>query len=92
MSEKKVNTTKDAKEGQQITQASLDSSMKNAAKILGSQKEVEVFIPKYLKKRLGKNVPVGVQGAVIHVPVGKKVKIPEAMAEVLNRSLNELKL
>lgn len=89
---KKVNTSESVKKGKNVTAAELDKSTKDAAKVLGEQKQVEVTIPKYLKKRLGTNVPVSVNGAVIHVPVGKKVKIPESMANVLNNMLNNLKL
>lgn len=91
MAENKVNTTKDVKAGG-ITAAQLDSEIKNAAKVLNDEKKVEVTIPAYLKSRLGSTVPVGINGAVIHVPVGTKVKIPESMAEVLNESLNQLTL
>lgn len=91
MADTKTNTTKDTKT-KPVTQAGLDKDRKVAAKTLGDQKQVEVTIPKYLIKRLGNNVPVGVNGAIIQVPVGKKVKIPEAMAEVLNESLANLKI
>lgn len=86
-----VQTTKNAVE-KPTTLAQLDKQMKDAAKVLGEQKKVDVHIPKYLEKRLGKNVPVAINGAVIHVPVGEKVKIPEAMANLLNDSLSNLKL
>lgn len=94
MAEEKVNTTESIKNGKQVTAASLDAEMKNAAKILGSDKvkKVAVTVPKYLEKRLGKTVPIVINGARITVPVGKKVSIPEPYAEVLNASLNELKL
>lgn len=88
---KKVNTTKTV-EKKPTTVAELDSSIKKAAAILGDQKKVNVEIPLYLANRLGKNVPVAVNGAVIHVPVGEKVPIPESMAAVLNESLSNLKL
>lgn len=87
----KTNTTKSVKE-KTVTAAELDSQIKDAAKVLKDQKKVEVHIPAYLKSRLGNIVPVAVNGAVIHVPVGEKVKIPESMAEVLNESLNQLTL
>lgn len=94
MAEKKtkVNTSKSVKTAPKATMAELDANIKNAAKIIGEQKKVAVLIPKYLEKRLGQNVPVAVNGAVIHVPVGEKVEIPESMAEVLNNSLAKLKL
>ena len=88
----KVNTSEDLKEGKKVTAAEMDKEVKTAAKTLESQKKVKVTIPKYLKSRLGATVPVAVNGAVIHVPVGKEVAIPQAMAKVLNRSLNNLKL
>ena len=87
----KVNTTKNVKESN-VTAAQLDAEIKNAAKVLKDEKQVDVTIPAYLKGRLGSTVPVAVNGAVIHVPVGKKVKIPATMAEVLNDSLNQLSL
>lgn len=87
----KVNTTKSMKE-KTVTAAELDKQMKEASKRLGETKKVEVMIPEYLRKRVGNNVPVGVNGAVIHVPVGQKVKIPEPMAKLLQESLLNLKL
>lgn len=88
-----VNTTKSVKENKdKVTMEQLDADMKKAAKALGEEKKVEVHIPGYLKSRLGGTVPVGVNGAVIHVPVGKKVKIPESMAAILNESLSQLSL
>lgn len=92
MAEEKVNTTKSIREATKVTAAEMDAEVKKAAKVLGNQKKVEVTIPKYLEKRVGKNVPVAVNGAVIHVPVGEKVKIPESMAKLLNDSLVNLKL
>lgn len=86
-----VNTTKSIKAATVSTSA-LDKQMKDAAKILGEEKKAEVTIPSYLKGRLGNTVPVAINGAVIHVPVGKKVKIPESMAAVLNNMLENLKL
>lgn len=86
-----VNTTKSVK-NTKVTAGQLDKEIKAAARILGEQKEVSITIPGYLEKRLGKTVPVAVNGAVIHVPVGKKVKIPESMSKLLNDSLVELKL
>lgn len=89
---KKVNTTKSVKETDRVTVAQLDEDMKKAAKVLGEEKKTKVEIPAYLKPRLGATVPVGVNGAVIHVPVGQKVEIPESMAAVLNESLSQLTL
>ena len=86
-----TNTTKSVKNNQ-VSTAEMDNQVKKAANTLKDQKQVEVMIPKYLKNRLGSNVPVAVNGAVVHVPVGKKVKIPESMAKILNESLNELKM
>lgn len=91
MSEK-VNTSKDLKNNTGISLAQMDAERKKAAQVLGKQKQVEVLIPAYLENRLGKTVPVGINGAVIHVEVGKKSKIPESMAKVLNESLANLKL
>lgn len=88
----KVNTTKSMKDNAKATSGQLDAEMKQAAKILGKQKKEKVHIPAYLEKRLGKNVPVGINGAVIHVPVGEDVEIPEAMAKQLNETLKNLKL
>jgi len=87
-----TNTTKTVAEGKKVTNTDLDKQIKNAAKVLGESKKVEVFIPEYLKKRLGTNYPVAINGAVIHVPVGKKVQIPEPLANVLNDALGRLKL
>jgi len=87
-----TNTTKSVAEGKKVTNTDLDKQIKNAAKVLGESKKVDVFIPEYLKKRLGANYPVGINGAVIHVPVGKKVQIPEPLANVLNDALGRLKL
>lgn len=90
MAEKKVTTTKNIRE---VNNTDLDKEVKTAAKVLGEQKKVKVTIPEYLRKRLGPTVPIAVNGAVIHVPVGEKnVEIPESMAEVLNESMNSLKL
>lgn len=85
----KVNTTEGLKK---VTLKELDNEIKKAAKVLGEEKKVEVQIPAYLQERLGAVVPVAVNGAVIQVPVGEKVKIPESMAKVLNESLNNLTL
>lgn len=90
--QKKVNTSKSIREAQSVTAAQLDQEMKRAERVLKDEKKIPVTIPKYLEKRLGKNVPVAINGAVIHVPVGKKVEIPESMAKVLEHSLDELKL
>lgn len=87
----KVNTSKSIKEAP-VSMEKLDEERKKAAQVLGEQKQVEVHIPAYLKPRLGNTVPVGINGAVIHVPVGEKVKIPESMAKVLNESLQNLSL
>lgn len=92
MAKEKVNTTETIKKGNTTNLAALDKQITKAAKVLNEEKKVEVVIPKMLLKRLGKNVPVAVNGAVIHVPVGQKVKIPETMATVLNSMLSELKL
>lgn len=89
---KKVNTSKTISEAAKPTAAELDKQIKEAAKRLGEEKKVKVLIPAYLKKRLGATQPVGINGAVIHVPVGEEVAIPESMAKVLNESLNQLKL
>lgn len=89
---KNVNTTKTVTKGKAATAAELDKQIKNSAKILKEEAKKEVLIPKYLKGRLGANVPIGVNGAVIHVPVGEKVKIPASMADVLNESLAKLTL
>lgn len=88
---KKVTTTKNIKKNAKTTTAELDKQITDAAKILKDEKKVKVMIPKILEKRLGANVPVGVNGAVIHVPVGKEVEIPESMAEVLNASINSIR-
>lgn len=88
---KKTNTTESI-ENKQVTQGQLDQEMKKAAKVLEDGKKKSVKIPEYLRKRLGNNVPVAVNGAVIHVPVGKEVEIPEAMAKVLDNKLKNLKL
>lgn len=87
-----VNTEKSIREATKVSGAQLDKEMKSASQILGKEKKVAVTIPKYLVKRLGHNVPVGINGAVIHVPVGQKVEIPESMAKQLNNSIAELKL
>lgn len=89
--DKKLNTTETVKNAP-VTAAQLDSEMKTAAKVLGDERKVSVEIPAYLKPRLGSTVPVGINGAVIHVPVGEKVEIPESMANVLKESLNQLSL
>lgn len=90
--EEKVNTTETLAKGKSASLVELDKQVAKAAKVLGASKKVEVFIPKYLVNRLGANYPVAINGAVIHVPVGEKVKIPEPMALVLNESLGNLKL
>lgn len=87
---KKVNTSKSVKEKPKTTLAELDKQVKDVAKVLGSQKKVKVTIPKILEGRLGSVVPVGVNGAIIQVPVGVEVEIPEAMAKVLTESINQI--
>lgn len=87
----KVNTTKSVRESK-VTTAQLDKEMKDIAKLLGDQKKVKVTIPQYLKERLGSTVPVSINGATIHVPVGQTVEIPEDMATILNESLANLQL
>lgn len=89
---KKLNTTETAKAGGRVTAAQLDEEIKKAAKVLKDEKKVDVEIPVFLERRIGKNVPVAINGAVIHVPVGKKVKIPESMAKVLNNSINQIRM
>ena len=92
MAEAKPNTTKDLEKGKQATASQLDKEMKEAAKVLGEQKKVSYTIPKYLKKRIGSTLPLGINGAVIHVPVGEKVDIPESYKQLLDQSLENLKL
>lgn len=96
MAEKKsnVNTTKSVKEApaKQYTQAQIDADIKKAGKDLEGEKKVEVLIPKYLKSRIGSVLPVGINGAVIHVPVGEKVKIPEPYKKIVEQSIEGLEL
>lgn len=84
-----TNTTKSIK-SKTPTAKELDAQVKKAAKELKENKKVDVLIPKHLKPVLGNVVPVGLNGAVVHIPVGKKVPVPESMATILNRSLEQI--
>lgn len=87
-----TQTTADAKQARnQYTQKDIDDSVKKAAAELQKQSKKEVSIPKMLAPRVGKNLPLGINGAVIHVPVdGKKYKVPESYAALLDETINNL--
>lgn len=90
-----TQTTQDAAPNtkKQFTQADIDKSVKAAAEALQKQSKVKVSIPKYLAKRIGSKLPLGINGAVIHVPVdGKKYDVPKSYAALLDETLNNLKI
>lgn len=89
-----VQTSKSIKETnrKQYTQAQIDAEIKKAGADLQKADKVEITIPKYLTSRLGTVVPVGINGAVIYIPVGKKVKVPKPFKKIIEDSLNGLEL
>jgi len=61
-------------------QAEIEKEMQAAAKKMGSDKLVELFIPEAYKASFGVPFRFSVNGVSIEVPIGMKVKVPEAHA------------
>jgi len=61
-------------------QAEIEKEMKAAAKKMGDEKLVELFIPQAYAASFGVPFRFSVNGVSIEVPIGTKVKVPEAHA------------
>lgn len=61
-------------------QAEIEKEMREAAKRMGNEKLVELFIPEAYKASFGVPFRFSVNGVSIEVPIGMKVKVPEAHA------------
>lgn len=86
-----ANTTKSINEGSKVSEKDLQKQVVEAAEKLGKQALVEVSIPKALKPRIGETLPIGINGAFVTLPVdGTKHKIPKALANQLQKVLNNL--
>ena len=61
-------------------QAEIEKEMQAAAKKMGNEKLVELFIPQAYAASFGVPFRFSVNGVSIEVPIGMKVKVPEAHA------------
>lgn len=86
----KVNTTSNINEPQ-VTEAQLEKQVKEAAMALREEKKVKVSIPKALAKNIGATLPLGINGAMIVLPVdGSEHEVPAPYKKLLDEYLNNL--
>jgi hypothetical protein len=86
----KVNTSK-TMANVELSQADLERQIKDAAIILREEKKVKVSIPKALQKSIGLTLPLGINGAMIVLPVdGSEHEVPAPYKALLNDYLANL--
>lgn len=83
MAEQNTNTTETLTKPK-VNDTELQQQIKNAAKRLEGEKMAEVSVNKNFQKNIGHSLPLGINGAVIVLPVdGKKRKVPKSYADLL---------
>lgn len=85
-----TNTSKNivAKE---VTEAQLQLQVNEAARALREEKKVKVSIPKVLQKTIGLTLPLGLNGAMIVLPVdGTEHEVPAPFKAILDDYLANL--
>lgn len=86
----KTNTSKNI-EAAQVTEAQLEMQVKQAAKALMDEKLVKVSIPKALARTIGLTLPLGINGAMIVLPVdGSEHEVPAPFKKLLDDYLANL--
>lgn len=88
-----VNTAKSVSTAQKETaEKELELQVKKAAEALKAEKLVKVSIPKALEKHIGPTLPLGINGAMIVLPVdGKQHEVPAPYKAILEDYLENLK-
>lgn len=86
------NVNEEIHKRMKATQADIDAAVKQTADTLKKSKKVKVQVPKFLEKRVGKVLPVGINGAMIFIPVGEEVSVPERYKAIIDESINNLSL
>lgn len=56
------------------------------AKVLGDQKKMKIFLPTGLG--IQDPLPVAINGAVMAIPVGREVEVPEAVYKLVMKQSN----
>jgi hypothetical protein len=87
-----VNTTKSTAQAVKETAIKdLEKQIKEAAAALKAEKLVKASIPKALEKHIGPTLPLGINGAMIVLPVdGKEYDVPAPYKALLNDYLENL--
>lgn len=86
----KLNTSKNI-ESAQVSDKDLEKQVREAAMILREEKKVKVSIPKVLQKSIGLTLPLGINGAMIVLPVdGTEHEVPAPYKALLNEYLSNL--
>lgn len=86
----KINTTSNINEPQ-ISEAQLQKQVDEAARALRETKKVKVSIPKALAKNIGPTLPLGLNGAMIVLPVdGTEHEVPAPYKVLLDEYLANL--
>lgn len=90
MAEKKMNTTANIN-APQVSEVELNQQIKAAAAALREEKKVKVSIPKAFAKNIGPTLPLGINGAMIVLPVdGTEHEVPAPYKALLDEYLNNL--